>query len=271
LERGDVNTMAADPSGLRFGAFMAVLVAMAAWELIAPWRWGSLRAGRWSGNLGIAIIGAVLTRAVTPLAPLAAAITAEANGWGLLHWLAVPAIPAAIVGFLMLDLVIYAQHRAFHIVPAAWPIHRMHHADISLDVTTGLRFHPVEILLSLVIKTGAVFALGPAPGVVVAFEMALNATSMFNHGNVRVPPAVDRWLRWLVVTPDMHRVHHSTVRAETDSNFGFNIPWWDRLFGTYVAAPAAGTDGMTIGLASFRSKDDQSLSRLLAHPWLAER
>jgi sterol desaturase/sphingolipid hydroxylase (fatty acid hydroxylase superfamily) len=157
-----------------------------------------------------------------------------------------------------------------HAVPALWRLHRMHHADLDFDVTTGIRFHPLEILLSMAVKLAVIAALGAPAAAVLAFEVLLNATSMFNHGNLRIPARLDRALRWLVVTPDMHRVHHSIERRETDSNFGFNLPWWDRLFGTYRAAPAEGHDGMTIGIEQFRSLRDLRLDRMLIQPWLGE-
>jgi sterol desaturase/sphingolipid hydroxylase (fatty acid hydroxylase superfamily) len=179
----------------------------------------------------------------------------------------VPYWPAVLVGIVALDLVIYAQHMAFHHVPVLWRLHRVHHADTELDVTTGLRFHPFEILLSLAIKVAAVLALGAPALAVVAFEVLLNATAMFNHSNVALPPRLEPLARWLVVTPQMHEVHHSADRRETDSNFGFNLPWWDRLFGTYRAAPAAGDDGVVIGLPDFREPAERTLLRLLTQPF----
>src|SRR5215203_6020021 len=170
------------------------------------------------------------------------------------------------LGVVLIDIAIYGQHVMFHAVPVLWRLHRMHHADLEFDVTTGVRFHPVEIVLSMIIKLAVVTALGaPALGV-LAFEVLLNATSMFSHGNIALPPRLDRLLRLFVVTPDMHRVHHSIERRETDSNFGFNLPWWDRLFGTYRAAPAAGHDGMTIGISQFRDEKELRLDRMLLQP-----
>jgi sterol desaturase/sphingolipid hydroxylase (fatty acid hydroxylase superfamily) len=167
-----------------------------------------------------------------------------------------------------LDLVIYCQHVLFHAVPALWRVHRVHHADLGFDVTTGLRFHPVEILLSMLIKLTAIAALGPPPVAVLLFELVLNGAAMFNHGNVRIPLVIDRWLRLFIVTPDMHRVHHSIVRNETNSNFGFSFPWWDRWFGTYRAQPAAGHLAMTIGIEQFRDPRELRLDRLLIQPAL---
>ena len=156
----------------------------------------------------------------------------------------------------------------FHAVPALWRLHRMHHADLEFDTTTGLRFHPIEIALSMAIKLGVVAALGPPAVAVLVFEVLLNATALFNHANVRLAPRLDRVLRWIVVTPDMHRVHHSIIPAETNSNFGFNLPWWDRLLGTYRAQPAAGHEGMTIGIEQFRKRRDLWLDRMLIQPLL---
>jgi len=163
--------------------------------------------------------------------------------------------------------VIYAQHVAFHAVPVLWRLHRMHHADLEFDVTTGVRFHPVEIVLSMLIKFGAVAMIGAPALAVLIFEVLLNATSMFSHSNVRLPERIDRGLRWIVVTPDMHRVHHSTEQRETDSNFGFNLPWWDRLFGTYRAQPEAGHETMKLGLSVFRDRGDLRLDRMLLQPF----
>jgi sterol desaturase/sphingolipid hydroxylase (fatty acid hydroxylase superfamily) len=180
------------------------------------------------------------------------------------HWLAVVAC------VLALDLLIYGQHVAFHKVAPLWRLHRMHHADLDIDVTTGARFHPVEILLSLGIKLIAVLALGAPPLSVLLFEVLLNATSMFNHANLALPGWLDRMLRWVLVTPDMHRVHHSWHRDETDSNFGFSLSWWDRVFGTYRDQPRDGHQGMTIGLADFRDPADLRLDRMLLQPLRAE-
>jgi sterol desaturase/sphingolipid hydroxylase (fatty acid hydroxylase superfamily) len=191
---------------------------------------------------------------------------AEARGWGLFNIVEAPFWLAFAASFLALDLAIYLQHVMFHAVPALWRLHRMHHADLEFDVTTGLRFHPVEILLSMGIKLAAVMALGPPAIAVLVFEVLLNATAMFNHGNVCLPTAMDRVLRWVVVTPDMHRVHHSILPSETNSNFGFNLPWWDRLLGTYRAQPRDGHEGMTIGIEQFRTRRDLRFDRMLIQP-----
>ena len=175
------------------------------------------------------------------------------------------------VALLLLDLAIYLQHRLVHYVPVLWRVHRMHHADLDFDVTTGARFHPLEIALSLGIKCVVIVPLGASPLAVLLFEIALNATAMFNHSNVRLPRAMERLLRLLVVTPDMHRVHHSVVQRETDSNFGFNFPWWDRMFGTYRPQPEAGHETMTIGLEQFRAPHELRLDRMLTQPFRDDR
>ena len=257
---------------IRIGAYAAVFAALAAWELFAPRR--SLVVGRkprWPNNLGILAVDALAVRLIIPTAAVGFAILAAERGWGLFHVLGTPGWLAALLGFLLLDLIIYAQHFAFHHVPVLWRLHRMHHADLDIDVTTGVRFHPIEILLSMVIKIAAVLALGIPAISVLIFEVVLNATSMFNHSNVKMPERLDRVIRWFVVTPDMHRVHHSILRRETDSNFGFNLPWWDRLFGTYRGAPEAGHTAMTIGIPMFRDPRELRLDRLLTQPFRSDR
>ena len=252
---------------IRLGIFFGVLVAMAAWEHLAPRRRQEVpRLVRWPNNLGIVVVDTLLVRLIFPTAAVGLALVAEAQGWGLFNALAAPWWVAVIGSLIVLDLAIYLQHVLFHAVPALWRLHRVHHADLEFDVTTGLRFHPVEILLSMGIKLAVVVALGPPAVAVLIFEVVLNATAMFNHGNVRLPAYVDRVLRWVVVTPDMHRVHHSVRPDETNSNFGFNLPWWDRLLGTYRAQPADGHEGMTIGIEQFRQARELWLDRMLIQP-----
>ncbi|MBA3666727.1 MAG: sterol desaturase family protein [Sphingomonas sp.] len=258
--------LAAEPL-IRLGVFAAALAFLMAWELLAPRRQLTVgRWRRWPGNAGVVAIDTLLVRILFPTAAVGLALIADAKGWGLLNLVKVPDWLAILTTIILLDLIIYAQHLLFHAAPLLWRLHRMHHADLDIDVTTGVRFHPVEILLSMGIKLGTVVVLGaPALGVII-FEVLLNATSMFNHSNVRLPAGVDRWLRRILVTPDMHRVHHSIVARETNSNFGFNLPWWDRLFGTYRAQPAAGHEAMTIGLPQFRSPGELRLDRMLLQP-----
>ncbi|MGH8623528.1 MAG: sterol desaturase family protein, partial [Burkholderiales bacterium] len=230
----DIGSYLVDYEGaIRIAAFVAVFALMAAWEVAAPRRALTLSKGRrWLANLGVTLLNAALLRVLFPAATVGMALAAGERHWGLFNALAVPAPLAFALSFLALDLVIWVQHVAFHRVPLLARLHRMHHVDLDFDVTTGLRFHPVEILLSALIKLAAVAALGAPAAAVLAFELALNLGSLFNHGNVRMPGGVDRVVRWLIVTPDMHRVHHSIVPEEINSNFGFFLSWWDRLFGT---------------------------------------
>jgi sterol desaturase/sphingolipid hydroxylase (fatty acid hydroxylase superfamily) len=252
---------------IRLAAFSAVFVLMATWEVLAPRRRRALgRAWRWPSNLGILALDAALVRVLFPTAAVGAALWAEAGGIGMLNVLAAPAWIGIPLSVLLLDLVIWAQHRVFHHVPVLWRLHRMHHADTEFDVTTGLRFHPVEIVLSMLIKIAVVVALGAPAVAVLLFEVLLNAASQFGHGNVRMPVRLERALRLVLVTPEMHRVHHSVIRAEHDSNFGFCLSVWDRLFGTYLPQPAAGHDRMVIGLDRFRDNAEARLGRMLTQP-----
>jgi sterol desaturase/sphingolipid hydroxylase (fatty acid hydroxylase superfamily) len=254
---------------LRASAFIGVFLLMALWEAVAPRRPNSFRRReRWPHNLALLAVDLVAIRVLAPGAAMVVASAGEVNGWGLLNVFAPPAwigVPMAIV---FLDLVIYFQHVAFHALPTLWRLHRVHHTDLDFDVTTGTRFHPVEILISTGIKCAAVAAIGAPVVAVLAFELLLNATAMFNHGNVRIAPKLERCLRWVIVTPEMHRVHHSIIFNETSSNFGFNAPWWDLLFGTYLDQPAKGHAGMTIGVDAFRTADDLRIDRLLIQPML---
>ncbi len=256
---------------MRLVFFFGILLLVALWELTAPRRQLTVsKPGRWGNNLGIILLDTLLVKLLFPVAAMGVAAAAEKNGWGLLNFLGVSGIPAIVLGVLALDLVIYLQHLMFHAVPLLWRLHMVHHADLDIDTSTGLRFHPIEIIISMGIKMAAVAALGPPVTAVLVFEIALNGTAMFNHGNIRMPQAVDRLLRLLVVTPDMHRVHHSVAIRETNSNFGFNFPWWDRIFGTYRAQPVAGHIGMTIGLSQFRNPERLTLPRLLLLPFTGE-
>lgn len=252
---------------IRLGVFLGVLLALLALERAVPWRAGQRALGmrRWPGNLGLAVLGALLVRATVPAAAVGAALWAQARGIGLLPALGAPVWLAVPVSVLLLDLLIYWQHRVTHAVPLLWRLHRVHHADPELDATSGLRFHPLEILLSMGVKMAAVVALGAPAVAVLVFEVLLNATAMFNHAAIRLPVRLERWLRLVLVTPEMHRTHHSEVRAETDSCYGFCLPWWDHLFGSYRAAPAAG-EGVVIGVAGWREPAQQRLDRLLLQP-----
>jgi len=253
---------------LRAGCAAALFTAFALWEAIWPCRTLAIgRAPRWPNNLAILAIDAIAVRILIPTAAFGAALFAAREGIGLMHVANAPAWIAALSGFLILDFAIYWQHVIFHRVPWLWRLHRMHHADLDIDLTTGVRFHPFEILISMLIKIVIVLAFGIPALAVLVFEIVLNATSMFNHANLGVPRPVDRILRLFVVTPDMHRVHHSILRRETDSNFGFNLPWWDWLFRTYRAEPEAGHQSMTIGIPEFRDRSELRLDRLLTQPF----
>lgn len=252
---------------IRMAFFLGILLAMALWEVAAPRRRREIpRLLRWSNNLGVVVIDTLLVRLTFPIVAVGLAMMAQERGWGLFNIFDVPAWLAFFLSVLALDLAIYLQHVMFHAVPTLWRLHRMHHADLEFDVTTGLRFHPIEILLSMGIKLAVVAALGPPAVAVLVFEVLLNATAMFNHSNIRIPPAIDRVLRLIVVTPDMHRVHHSIHPSETNSNFGFNLPWWDRLLGTYRPQPRDGHEAMTIGIEQFRTRRDLWLDRMLIQP-----
>jgi sterol desaturase/sphingolipid hydroxylase (fatty acid hydroxylase superfamily) len=248
---------------IRLSCFAVVLLAMALWEALAPRRPLTVeKRRRWLANLALALVSSLAVRFLLPLGAIGAAEVARERQWGVLNNSPAPAWLALAVAVLALDLVVYLQHVMFHAVPLLWRLHRVHHADLDFDATTGVRFHPIEILLSMGIKMAAVVLIGaPALGVLV-FEVLLNATSVFNHGNVKLPARLDRLLRLVLVTPEMHRVHHSALPRETNSNFGFNVPWWDFLFGTYRAQPAAGHEGMTIGLGEPRLRDEQTVERL---------
>ena len=254
---------------LRLGAFIAVFSAMALWETLAPRRGLRMpKRARWTANLALAVLSTLLLRLLFPAAAVGAAAVVADRGWGVLALLNLPAWAAVPVSVVVLDLAIYLQHVLFHAAPTLWRLHRVHHADLDFDVTTGLRFHPIEMILSMLFKFSAVAALGPPVLGVLVFEVLLNATSMFNHGNVRLPLSGDRVLRAVLVTPDMHRVHHSVLRHEANSNFGFCLSWWDRLLGTYRAQPTAGHDGMTIGTAHLQDAQNQTLGWLLRLPAL---
>lgn len=254
---------------LRLGAFLGVALAMAGAEAWAPRRARAReRRRRWPINIGLAALDTLFVRLAFPAAVVAGiAAWAATQGIGLFNALPVPEGLAFLLSVLLLDLVIYGQHIVFHYWKPLWRLHRVHHCDLDVDFTTALRFHPVEILLSVAVKVVAVVALGAPVAAVVVFEILLNGSAMFNHGNLRLPARIDRVLRAVLVTPDMHRVHHSVLRAETDSNFGFALSFWDRLFRTYRDQPAQGHDAMTIGLPAFREERDQGLVALLLNPF----
>jgi sterol desaturase/sphingolipid hydroxylase (fatty acid hydroxylase superfamily) len=260
-----------DEIAIRVGFFINIFAFAAIWELLAPRRGlTTSKTARWASNLCITFLNPLVVHLLFPILALGMALKAQESGWGLLNNLSIHFWPAVLVSVVALDFIIYLQHVMFHAVPTLWRLHMVHHSDLDCDVTTGLRFHPIEIVLSMAIKISAVAVLGPPVMAVLIFEVLLNATSMFNHGNIRIPLTIDRILRLIIVTPDMHRVHHSVVIRETNSNFGFNLPWWDRLFGTYKDQPSAGHEGMNIGLAQFRDSKRLTFIWLLLLPFIGD-
>lgn len=246
---------------LRLGLFVGVFVVIASWERVSPRRVLRVaRGGRWFANLALVTLNTVMLRLAVPLAAAGMAAFCAQHGWGLFNYYSVPLWLAVSVSVVAMDVIIWLQHVMVHAVPALWRVHRVHHADLDFDLTTGARFHPIEIALSMLIKFATIVVLGAPVVAVVIFEVLLNATSMFNHANIRLPLGLDRKLRWLLVTPDMHRVHHSVDDDETNSNFGFNLPWWDRLFGTYRDQPRGGHTGMMIGIRDY--DDPREVARL---------
>jgi sterol desaturase/sphingolipid hydroxylase (fatty acid hydroxylase superfamily) len=256
---------------IRISAFVGIFAIMAVWERLAPRRqWQTAKATRWVTNLAMVGFNTLFARALLASGAVGAAVFAGQGEVGLFHQLDWPWWVELNLAVIMLDLVVYFQHVLMHAVPIFWRLHMVHHTDVEFDVTTGVRFHPLEITVSMFIKIGAVILIGASPGAVLMFEVLLNATSMFNHSNVRIPQQVDRLLRWIVVTPDMHRVHHSTIPRETNSNFGFNLPWWDRVLGTYLSQPSQGHERMTIGLEQYRDATRLTWMRLMALPFVGK-
>lgn len=254
---------------IRVSAFVTIFVVMALWEVAAPRRALALpRLLRWPSNLALVVLNSVLMRLLLPTTAVAVAIAVEQNGYGLLNEMSMPFWLRAVLSLVLLDLAIYAQHRLFHAVPALWRLHRMHHADVDVDATNALRFHPLEIALSLGIKFAVIAAVGAPPATVVVFEVLLNGLAIFNHSNVAIARRLDRWLRWFIVTPDMHRIHHSWHLDEMNCNFGFNLACWDRLFDTYLADPHEGHNHMTLGLTDWRAPEWRRLDRMLIQPLL---
>lgn len=257
---------------LRLGIFFSVLILMALWEILLPRRKQSAsKTTRWISNLGITFLNGMILRVVFPLLAVGLAAICRENGWGVLNIFDIPWLPGLIASIVVLDMIIYFQHILFHMVPALWRLHRMHHTDPELDVTSGARFHPFEIILSMVIKLSAIMVIGPTPEAVMIFEIVLNASAMFNHGNVYLNLKADHILRYLIVTPDMHRIHHSIIQKETNSNFGFFLSWWDRLMGTYRRDPEAGHVNMTIGIGEFLGDQGIKLHWLLIQPFLKSK
>ena len=257
---------------IRLSFFVGMLAIMAIWEIVAPRRALTVsKTVRWVNNLGLVFFNSFILRVLFPAAAVGVAVTASENQWGLFNQIDVPVWFAVLASVVIMDFVIYLQHVMVHAVPALWRLHRVHHADLDYDVTTGARFHTIEIILSMLIKFATIILLGPPIVAVIIFEVLLNAMAMFNHGNVGLPKTLDTLLRWFVVTPDMHRVHHSIEDDETNSNFGFNLSWWDRLFGTYRDQPKAGHEGMTIGIHGFREPKQASwITGMLTMPFVGK-
>ena len=262
----------ANELAIRFGFFLGVLTVIGTWEVLSPRRALTVsKAMRWASNLGLVALNTLLVRLLFPLAGAGMAAFCAERGWGLLNHFVVPWVLAVPLAVIARDFVIWLQHVMVHAVPALWRLHRVHHADPDYDVTTGARFHPIEIILSMLIKFATIVVLGAPAVAVVIFEVMLNANAMFNHGNIHLPATLDRWLRWVVVTPDMHRVHHSIEDDETNSNFGFNLTWWDRLFGTYRDQPRAGHVGMSIGIHGYDNpREVDRLDGMLLLPFKGE-
>ncbi len=257
---------------IRLSFFFGIFAIMAGWEILSPARTLTVPKGiRWANNLGLVFLNSIVLRLLFPAAAVGVAAFAQEQGWGLFNFYEVPFVLSAIIAVIAMDLVIYLQHVMVHAIPVLWRLHRVHHADLDYDVTTGARFHTLEIILSMLIKFATILLLGPPVVAVVIFEVVLNATAMFNHSNVRLPISLDRVVRWFLVTPDMHRVHHSVEDDEANSNFGFSLPWWDRLFGTYRDQPRGGHEGMTIGIHKYRDpKQVNQLPGMLALPFVGK-
>ncbi len=257
---------------IRLGFFFGIFAVMAAWEVIAPRRALTVsKAVRWANNLGLVFLNNLLLRLLFPAAAIGMAAFAAEHGWGLLNYYSLPFALSVVLAVVALDFIIYLQHVLVHAVPTLWRLHRVHHADLDYDVTTGARFHPIEIILSLLIKFATIIVLGAPVVAVVIFEVVLNAMAMFNHSNISLPRGLDRIVRLFVVTPDMHRVHHSVEDNEANSNYGFNLSLWDRLFGTYIDQPREGHDYMTIGIHKYRDpKQVNQLPGMLALPFVGK-
>jgi sterol desaturase/sphingolipid hydroxylase (fatty acid hydroxylase superfamily) len=257
---------------IRLSFFFGTFIVMALWEVVAPKRALTVsKLVRWANNLGLVFLNSFIVRFLFPAAAVGVAVAAQDNQWGLFNLAEAPVWFAVFASVVIMDFVIYLQHIMVHAVPILWRLHRVHHADLDYDVTTGSRFHTIEIILSMLIKFATIVLLGPPIVAVIIFEVVLNAMAMFNHGNVGLPEKLDKVLRLFIVTPDMHRVHHSVEDDEANSNFGFNLSWWDRLFGTYREQPRAGHQGMTIGIHHYRDKKQVTwLPGMLALPFIGK-
>lgn len=264
-----IEFISSNEPGIRLGFFIGTLALIGLWETLAPKRAPTVsKLWRWTNNFGVTFFNTFLLRILFPLLAVGAAALAAEKGWGLLNLISLPSVLAILIAIVVQDFVIYWQHVMFHKIPVLWQLHKMHHADVDYDVSTGARFHPIEIILSMLLKLAVVFLLGPPVVAVIIFEILLSSVAMFNHANAGLPGPIDRIVRLFIVTPDMHRVHHSVIRKEHDHNFGFNLPWWDYLFRTYTDQPSAGHDGMTIGLDEYQTNRKQSFFWMLALPFL---
>ena len=257
---------------IRMVFFFGMLGVMALWEIMAPKRALTVsKSIRWLNNLGLVFFNTALLRFIFPAAAVGMAVFANKQGWGIFNYYETPFWLAVVVSVIAMDFIIYLQHVMMHAIPILWRLHRVHHADLDYDVTTGLRFHPIEIFLSMLIKLATISILGPPVLAIIIFEVVLNAMAMFNHANVGLPGRLDKPLRFFIVTPDMHRIHHSIEDDEANSNFGFNLSWWDRLFGTYREQPRGGHLGMTIGIRKFRSVEQASwIGGMLLMPFIGK-
>lgn len=267
-----IEIIASHEQAIRLGFFLGILAVMAVWEVLAPKRVLTVsKTVRWTNNLGLVFLNSFIVRLIFPAAAVGMASFANAHGWGIFNYFSLPPVLAIVLTVVAMDFIIYLQHVLVHAVPVLWRLHRVHHADLDYDVTTGARFHPIEIILSMLIKFATIVVLGAPVVAVIIFEVLLNAMAMFNHGNVGLPNTLDRVLRWFIVTPDMHRVHHSIEDDETNSNFGFNLSIWDRLFGTWREQPRGGHQGMTIGIREFRRPRQSSwIDGMLAIPFIGK-
>lgn len=256
-----------EEANLRLVFFAGAFLVLVLLEMVIPCRRQEIsKLFRWTNNIGVSIVNTLVLRVTLPILATGMAVMAYENSFGLFNWVEIPFLLACVLSFLIMDCAIYLQHRLFHAVPLFWRLHRMHHTDLEFDVTTAIRFHPIEILLSMLIKLIIVALLGAPAVAILIFEIVLNSSAMFNHSNTKLPLWLDKYLRLVLVTPDMHRVHHSIHRSETDSNFGFNLPWWDRIFGTYIDQPIDGHLNMKIGIESFRTTKDSRLDQMLIQP-----
>ncbi|MDZ4260709.1 MAG: sterol desaturase family protein [Pseudomonadota bacterium] len=255
---------------IRLGIFFGIFAGVAFFETRFPRRPPRHKTARWRNNLALVFLDTLILRLIFPTAAVGMAIVVEQGQWGLFNYYSLDPGLTLLLSVVALDVIIYLQHVLFHAVPLLWRLHMVHHADLEYDLTTGLRFHPIEIALSMMIKFAAIAALGVPVTAVIIFEVLLNACSMFNHGNLRLPEKIDQMVRWFIVTPDMHRVHHSSIKRETNSNYGFSLSCWDRLFGTYRAQPSLGHEAMEIGLTQFRERSRLSLPWLLILPFIGK-